>query len=44
MLRDVVYMLKMIGPRTEPWGTPQERELGDDTQPEARIEKERDAK
>ena len=24
MLRGVVYMTKSIGPRTEPWGTPQE--------------------
>ena len=37
-------MLKRIGPRTEPWGTPQERGYGDDAKPEARTEKERDVK
>ena len=37
-------MLKRIGPRTEPWGTPQERGQGGDAKPEARTEKERDVK
>jgi len=27
MLRGVVYMTKSSGPRTEPWGTPQEDAL-----------------
>ena len=44
MLRGIIYMLKRIGPRTEPWGTPQEREWRDDATPEARTEKERDLK
>ena len=43
MLRGVVYMLKMIGPRTEPWSRPQEKDMGD-IKSEARTEKERDNK
>ena len=42
VLRGVVNMLKRIGPRTEPWGTPQERGYGGDAKPETRTEKERD--
>ena len=44
VLKGVVYILKMIGPRTEPWGTPQERGYGVDAKPEARTDKERDDK
>ena len=44
VLRGVVYMLKRIGPRREPWGTPYERRQGGDAKPEARTEKERDVK
>ena len=44
VLNGVGYMLKRIGPRTVPWGTPQERGLGGDVKPEARTEKERDKK
>ena len=40
VLRGVVYILKMIEPRTEPRSTPKERGLGGDAKPEARIEKE----
>ena len=40
VLRGVVYMLKRIGPRTEPWGMPQERGWGGNAKPEARTEKE----
>ena len=44
MLRGVVYILKRIGPSSEPWGTPQERGKGGDAKPETRREKERDVK
>ena len=40
----MVYMLKRIRPRAEPWSMQQERGLGDDAKPDARKEKERDAK
>ena len=42
VLRGVVYMLKRIWPRTEPWNKPQERGYGGDVKPVARTEKERD--
>ena len=41
MLRGVVYMMKRIGLRAEPWDTPRER---DDVIPEAMTEKYRDYK
>ena len=41
-LRGVVYMLKRIGPRTEPWGTPHDRGTEDDVVPDAFTEKERE--
>ena len=44
MLRGVVYMLRRIGPRTEPWGTPQQRGKEGEVKQEARTEKERDDK
>ena len=37
-------MLKKIGPRTEPWVTPQERGYGGDAKPDAITEKERNVK
>ena len=37
-------MLKRIGPRTDPWGTPQVKGDGDDVKPDAMTEKERDDK
>ena len=43
-LKGVVYILKRIGTRTEPWGTPQERGYGVNAKPEARTQKERDDK
>ena len=42
LLKCVVYMLKRTGPRTDPWGTPQE-ERGE-VELEAMIQKERDDK
>ena len=44
VLRGAVYMLKMIGSRTEPWDTPQEMGQGGDAKPDPRTEKERDVK
>ena len=40
VLRGVAYMLTRTGPRTEPWGIPQEMKLAGDVKPEARTEKE----
>ena len=31
-LSGVVYMIKRMGPRTEPWGTPQERGSEEETE------------
>ena len=42
MLRGVAYMFKRIGPKTESWGMPQERDRGDVT-PETRTERERES-
>ena len=39
-LSGVVYMMKRMGPRTEPWGTPQER--GSEEERLSRQETEKD--
>ena len=42
VLRGVVYKLNSMGPRTEPWGTPQERGKRDDLIFDALTEKVRE--
>ena len=43
-LRGVVYMLKKIWPRTDPFGMPQVSGKEDKEEPEVEIQKERDSK
>ena len=39
LLNGVVYMMKSIGPSTEPWGTPHDKGNVDDLWPEDATEK-----
>jgi hypothetical protein len=44
VLSGVVYMMKRSGPRTDPWGTPQDKGIDVDLWPLDKTEKDREVR